>query len=511
MNQTKFFNQRTTIFHNILGSIGLLFMLAVSTIFVQAQTATIYGALGNFDIINNTGQDAHGFEVELEGVQQKDIYYTYSYQRYGSPSFIATATGVIVRWTSAYSTATQSFVQTTVAHAPNTAFAGTCYMGGTNYDNSGCEHFGISLTYPASPTRTTHRWLIANPQEPGTLVANGQVAAIPAPIYQIVPPVAAGGQPQLVAEIEAPEPAEAPETYGNAQWVRIFKTQLNREVTLDELVSVNAIVPQDPTQLEVSWDILQASPPSNGNQRRKQNQGGLDPTTRAVIRRYETYAYTGSYDPVTHKATCADGTCTAPSDGELGDFLGAQMAAANVLVNSVIVTKTGNGDISSNDKLISCGNKCAIAYNLNSVVTLTAKASSGNTFAGWTGACTGAGLTCTVTITGRMEVGAAFAANPTGGGGGNGGGGNGGGSSFTLSIGRSNSGTVTGTPNGIDRALDCGGSCSAKFAAGTVVTLTATPPAGKSFAGWGGACSGTASTCAVTITKDTSVQANFNK
>ena len=489
----------------IMGSVALFFLLLISFATASAQTATIYGSLGNFDIINNTGQDAHGFEVELEGLQPQDVYYTFSYQRYGSPTIISTATGVIVRWTSAYDTTSQSFVQTTVAHAPNTPFAGTCYMGGTNYAISGCEHFGISLNYPATATKTIHRWLIANPQTPGTLIANGQVAAIPAPIYQVLPPAVAGGQPQLVAEIEAPEPAETPETYGNAQWVRIFKTQLTREVTLDELVSVNPIVPQDPTQLEVAWDILQASPPSNGNQRRRQNQGNLDPATRSVIRRYETYAYTGAYDPVTHKAVCADLTCTAPSDGELGDFLGAQMAAVNVLVNSVIVTKTGSGDVSSSDKLVSCGNKCAIAYNIGSVVTLTAKASSGNTFVGWTGACTGTGSTCVVTVTGRMDVGATFAATPKGGGGGGGGG-----SSFSLSVSRSNPGTVTATPNG-DRVLECGSACSAKFAAGTVVTLTATPPAGKTFTGWGGACSGTSATCTLTMSKDTSVQASFSK
>jgi hypothetical protein len=68
-------------------------------------------------------------------------------------------------------------------------------------------------------------------------------------------------------------------------------------------------------------------------------------------------------------------------------------------------------------------------------------------------------------------------------------------------------GTVTSDLAGIN----CGNACSAKFVQGTVVTVTATPPAGKTFASWGGACSGTAPTCSVTIAKDTSVQANFNK
>jgi hypothetical protein len=52
---------------------------------------------------------------------------------------------------------------------------------------------------------------------------------------------------------------------------------------------------------------------------------------------------------------------------------------------------------------------------------------------------------------------------------------------FTLSIGRGGSGTVTATPNGTDRALNCGNACSAKFMQGTTVVLTATPAAGLNF------------------------------
>lgn len=53
---------------------------------------------------------------------------------------------------------------------------------------------------------------------------------------------------------------------------------------------------------------------------------------------------------------------------------------------------------------------------------------------------------------------------------------------FTLSVGRSNPGTVTATPAGNDRVLNCGSYCSAKFTLGTTITLTATPPDGKTFA-----------------------------
>ncbi|MDQ3919170.1 MAG: PEP-CTERM sorting domain-containing protein, partial [Acidobacteriota bacterium] len=60
----------------------------------------------------------------------------------------------------------------------------------------------------------------------------------------------------MLAPVTVPEPPETPEQFGDAQWVKVFKTQLPREVTLDELVSDNAVVPQDATQVEVAWEIL---------------------------------------------------------------------------------------------------------------------------------------------------------------------------------------------------------------------------------------------------------------
>jgi subtilisin family serine protease len=66
------------------------------------------------------------------------------------------------------------------------------------------------------------------------------------------------------------------------------------------------------------------------------------------------------------------------------------------------------------------------------------------------------------------------------------------------------SGSVTSSPAGID----CGASCSVTFAPGTHVTLTATPAAGSTFAGWLGACTGTGS-CTVSPTMTASVTAMF--
>ena len=57
--------------------------------------------------------------------------------------------------------------------------------------------------------------------------------------------------------------------------------------------------------------------------------------------------------------------------------------------------------------------------------------------------------------------------------------------------------------------ITCGATCSASFASGTTVTLTARPAAGSAFTGWtGGGCSGT-EPCTVTVSAATTVTATF--
>jgi virginiamycin B lyase len=62
-----------------------------------------------------------------------------------------------------------------------------------------------------------------------------------------------------------------------------------------------------------------------------------------------------------------------------------------------------------------------------------------------------------------------------------------------------------------DRSLACvfGQECSDGFPAGTVVQVSAIGNNGKSFAGWGGACTGATVPCMVTMTADMSVSASF--
>ena len=83
-----------------------------------------------------------------------------------------------------------------------------------------------------------------------------------------------------------------------------------------------------------------------------------------------------------------------------------------------------------------------------------------------------------------------------------------GGTTYALNVTKSGTGggTVTSSAGGIN----CGSTCSATLASGTTVTLTATAASGSTFAGWSGACSGTASTCTVSMTAARTVTATFN-
>jgi hypothetical protein len=80
---------------------------------------------------------------------------------------------------------------------------------------------------------------------------------------------------------------------------------------------------------------------------------------------------------------------------------------------------------------------------------------------------------------------------------------------FTLTVAKNGTapskGTITSSPAGIN----CGGTCSAAFAAGGSVTLTAKISGNAVFGGWSGACTGTG-TCTVTMDAAKSVTATIN-
>jgi phospholipase C len=72
---------------------------------------------------------------------------------------------------------------------------------------------------------------------------------------------------------------------------------------------------------------------------------------------------------------------------------------------------------------------------------------------------------------------------------------------------------ATGTISSAPAGISCPGTCSATFDSGTQVVLTESPGAPSTFAvfgGWSGACTGTATTCTITVSGTEAVTAAFN-
>ena len=155
---------------------------------------------------------------------------------------------------------------------------------------------------------------------------------------------------------------------------------------------------------------------------------------------------------------------------------------------TVKVEGDAKGTVTSSPAGIDCGTDCNETYEFGTGVTLTAHPSSGATFAGWSGACTGSSSTCTLEMNRARVVTATFTNKPV----------------LTVTKGGTGTGTVTSNPAGIN----CGMDCFEPYNEGTSVTLTADPAADSSLV-WSGACTGSAPTCVVTMNVSKEAIATF--
>ncbi len=298
---------------------------------MSASASISYGTLSNFDVFNDTGEVTHGFEIELDGISSADITYKFGapYERYGNPTVTDFPGGVFVHYESSYDPAAHSFTQgTPMAPNPVTPTMGhSCWTGGSpGYANAGCEHFGLGLR--KNPTNTVYRWLVADPTSPGSLTPAGTNVSIPAPVWNVSPaPVAAVNQAPIVQAVIPPPPAPPVYEFGTAQWVKVFVTESADQADLNHLLSDDPKVPQSPAETETEWVLMQddsANPGAND----LGNEAQMHPGDKSVTRRYEFYKYSGAIDPETHEALPINSA--APDSADLGDYVGAQMAAVNV-------------------------------------------------------------------------------------------------------------------------------------------------------------------------------------
>ncbi len=153
---------------------------------------------------------------------------------------------------------------------------------GASYAASGCEHFGVSQTTQATATR--YRWLSCNPD--GTVSPLPDLA-LPTPIWSVTPAADPGDPPMVRAEIEIPNPEGG--AYGDPYWVKIYKTEADHHIVLDELLLDDPLVAGAETEIE--WELLQAKP----GQGLVLNEAPLGNGAHAVVRRYEFYAYNTAF------------------------------------------------------------------------------------------------------------------------------------------------------------------------------------------------------------------------
>lgn len=326
----------------------LLTAAVLSTVMVPAaQSASIIGFLGNFDVVNDTGQTAHGFEIELEGLHSSDIRDTFGGIGRGFPSGRGFEPGIAV----------QRYGAPTITEYINGAFFGTrvTYQGlwdGSNWDygtpsggfitpgdncwtgggvgygpSTPCDHFGVG-TY-LNPTKTTYSWLLET-GTPGVL-SNG-VVNLPAPVWEVVPPPPPlpgnpPAPPEVVARIDVPDPLPGQE-FGDAIWVKVFTTEVEHEIELEDLIGGNPNVEQAETEIE--WQLLQKEV---GNPLSGFLESGLGipvgPNAASILRRYEFYKFSGIYDEENHEARFDRGFGdTNPGPNDVGTYLGSQNAAA---------------------------------------------------------------------------------------------------------------------------------------------------------------------------------------
>ena len=512
--------------------------LSLALLGVQgAQASIAYGDLNNFDTVNDTGQECHGFEIEIEGVHSTDITYTYDWNHYGPPRIsedLSTPTSpkVTIRYESAKNPDGTWAAFTAVPAAPLTPTDGhSC----TNPSvNEGCEHFGVG--YYGVPTAIRYNWLVDNGS--GVLVHHTSPVLVATPTWNYAPPVDV--QPAVVvAVIPAPVvPIPVAKQFGEPSFVKVIKTTTHNpnDVALADLVSddkngdgfldwQNAA----PAEVETEFKLLQAN---NGANPAKEALEGLGDEagdgSDTVTRRYEFYKYAGAPDTIdgeTGEAMCDEvdpttnpnnpqylhgvGNNVAVTDANgdtyfvdcsaqvvVGEYIGAQMAGFDAAMPLGLVDhlQDGEKDVPYVPRSVVVGGNTP--YNITPVAglppglalgsdgVLSGTPTSGGAF-NFTVEVTDAD---NVTVSNNYVLTVAGAVTPQ----------------YHLAVEKLGAGAGSIAGNGID----CGATCDVVLDEGTTATLTATPAAGSVFTGWSGACTGTGS-CMVTVNADTTVSATF--
>ena len=156
------------------------------------------------------------------------------------------------------------------------------------------------------------------------------------------------------------------------------------------------------------------------------------------------------------------------------------------------IVRDGPGRVANLSGTIACGARCSATFTSGTTVWLTASSVDGSRFLGWTGACRGKPVQCTLFLNGTATTTARF--EPA---------------MVELDVTVGGAGRVTSDPPGIT----CGtgsDACSHFYVKHTGVRLQATPTSSTAFVGWAGACTGTG-VCRPSLSESRSVRAVFRR
>lgn len=334
--------------------------------------STAYGDLNNFDVVNDTGSECHGFEIELDDVRSVDITYTYDYNHYGVPKITEDDTDPLhpkttVRYAGVRNADGTWTAYTAIPSGPIAPTQGHQFTDPTI--NFGGEHFGVG--YYGAPSATKYFWLLDDGT--GSLV-HGPSVNIATPTFVYSAPVVGVAPAQVQAAIVLPPPEVPPaREFGEATWVKAIKTTSHNanKVALVDLVSDDPNNPNDrnwkngePDEVEVEWQLMQTEfAAANGGVNGELQNGAEDlPNGDEVItRRYEFYKYTGPIDPETGEAlaenvapdgihgignTSAGGVSYDLSTMEVvGDYIGAQMSGFDAAAPLGLIDHLQDGEL----------------------------------------------------------------------------------------------------------------------------------------------------------------------
>jgi len=174
---------------------------------------------------------------------------------------------------------------------------------------------------------------------------------------------------------------------------------------------------------------------------------------------------------ITNTATVASPLADAVSGNNTAQATTAITGASNTTLS---INTVGSGSVAKNPD--------QPAYTPGTIVTLTATPISGWSFAGWSGDLSGSTNPASVTMNADKVITATFTQNV-----------------YTPTITIVGNGSVTRNPN------------QANYTLGQVVTLTAVPTIGWTFAGWSGDVAGSANPIALTIDANPVVTATFTQ